>query len=497
MTTTELARAALEFLNEAEILAANFGPEVEAAIEQAASVRLDDHEAVTYLHERVLEVLRTSDTIDSSVPERLGQLLAESEPSTPTEPTSALMLEARNGLEIGWVTPVPEFLGVPIPMEEGFVDVLTLPLWEDNDRVKLVVAAFEDQHGRRPSQEEFLALMTGAQKVPGHTSDDPFELRKLAASIARRGVERPPILTWDGEPKDGNRRIAACKLILESEGYDAAAKERARYIKVWRAPGALTDDQVHAIVVAMNFEPELKKPWDEYIKARLVAEEFALRKLAEPRISASREKVLRKEVADFFSIQTSAVTRYLKMVRWAEDFQQYHIDEVGREEHEVVYRANENFQWFYEIDAGKSGEKLTEQLEADDELRAAVYDLMYDVIDSGRLVRGLHKVIAEDEGVEQLVEASQLRFNGGGGTDEALDAVKRLVAESEMSRKKRLGLERHLKTLSASIDKLGSTAPDRWQNFGTEFLWDLKRAFSTALSTIEAELERRAEQDTA
>lgn len=496
MTTTSLARAALEFLSQAEVLAADFGPDVEAAIEQVAAVRLDDHEAVEQLHTRVLDVLRTSDAVDPSVAGRLGQLLAEVEPEAAAGTASAVTLEDRNGLEVGPVTPVPEFLGVAIPMEEGFIDVLSLPLWEDNDRVKLVVAAFEDHYGRRPNQEEFLALMTGAQKVPGHTSDDPFELRRLAASIARRGVERPPILTWDGEPKDGNRRIAACKLILDSDSYDAAAKERARYIRVWRAPGPLTDDQVHAIVVAMNFEPELKKPWDEYIKARLVAEEFERRRLSEKRMSASREKALRKEVADFFSIQTSAVTRYLKMVRWAEDFQQYHVDEVGRDEHEVINRANENFQWFYEIDAGKSGEKLTEQLETDDELRAAVYDLMYDVIDSGRLVRGLYKVIAEDEGVEQLIEASQLRGDDE-GANEALDAVKRLVAESEMSRKKRLGLERHLKTLSTSIDKLGSTAPDRWQDFDTAFLRDLKRAFSTALSAIDAELERREAEGTA
>lgn len=486
MTMTEnLVRAALAFLDEAEVLAADFGPEVDAAIEKIATVEFDNPEVLKELHDRVLDVLRNSEAVDTSVANRLERLLLESRArKRPAHGT--IELQSRNGLAVRPVMPAPEFLGRTIPLVEGYVDILQLPLWENNARVQLLVAAFEDRYGRMPAQEELLGLMTGAQKVPGQSADDPYDLKPLAASIAKRGVELPPVLDYDGVPRDGNRRIAACKLLLNSNA-PAEIKERARYVRVWLSDTPLTDNQVHAIVVARNFEPELKLEWAEYVKARLVAKEFEHRRLMEPELTASRESALRKEVGEHFSIPTNRVTRYLKMVQWANDFKRYHVEERERDEHEVEYKANENFQWFYEIEAGKSGEKLTDQLALDDELRAAVYDLMYDVLDSGRLLRGLHKVIAEDGGADQLVEASQ------DDPKEALEAVKRLVAESEMTSKKRLGLERHLKTLSNSIDKLGATAPDQWQTFPTEFLKDLKRTFSTALSTIEAELERRGE----
>jgi hypothetical protein len=57
------------------------------------------------------------------------------------------------------------------------------------------------------------------------------------------------------------------------------------------------------------------------------------------------------------------------------------------------HKTEKNFQWFDELDAGRGNEKLTRRLETDDELKAVVYDLMLDVLDSGAQIRNLYRVV--------------------------------------------------------------------------------------------------------
>ena len=41
------------------------------------------------------------------------------------------------------------------------------------------------------------------------------------------------------------------------------------------------------------------------------------------------------------------------MVRWAEDFEEYHAADDEKDAAKIRYRANDIFQWFYEIEAGR------------------------------------------------------------------------------------------------------------------------------------------------
>jgi len=45
----------------------------------------------------------------------------------------------------------------------------------------------------------------------------------------------------------------------------------------------------------------------------------------------------------------------------------------------VRYKANDIFQWFFEIQAERGADKLTNRLDSDEDLKQIVYDLMYDV----------------------------------------------------------------------------------------------------------------------
>ena len=404
------------------------------------------------------------------------------------ESFGGLVFHEKNGLKRRPVVPIPTFNGQPIALHEGYVDVTTLPLWIGNHRVELYVDEFRTLNGRDPDAEELLSIMHGKLALPSQDGTDPFRLRDLAASIARKGVERAPIVTWEGEPKDGNRRIAASRLILADPNASFETKERARWIRVWQAPDGTTNDQFEAIVVALNFEPEHKEPWPEYVKARRVVERYRVLRDEIPGnlSSSSRQLGLRRQVADMFAIEHKDVKRYLEMVKWAEDFEEYHVTERGLDEAAVRYKANDIFQWFYEVQAGRGPDKLVQKIEQDEALRAIAYDLMYDVLDSGLQVRNLHKVVADEEALGYLKKAHDET-----DPDEALKFVDIAIAEAQKnSPTRKLGFAQFL---YSAVDRLGSTTPEQWKDVDMELLNDLRRVFHGSLGAIDGVLAVKAD----
>ena len=198
-------------------------------------------------------------------------------------------------------------------------------------------------------------------------------------------------------------------MVLEDPEFTPEEKDRARWIRVWQAPEGTTEDQFEAIVVALNFEPDHKEDWPEYVKARLVVERY--RTLREDiRGGFDGEAAARPPKAASRSSSRSSsaeVKRYLEMVQWADDFEEYHTTERGLDPAAVRYKANDIFQWFYEVQAGKGQDKIVAKIEQDDDLRAMVYDLMYDVLDSGIQVRSLHKVVADEAALDLLKQAHE------------------------------------------------------------------------------------------
>jgi hypothetical protein len=208
-------------------------------------------------------------------------------------------------------------------------------------------------------------------------------------------------------------------------------------------------------------------------------------------VTPTRDKSLKKAVADRFAISVSAVTRYIRMVQWAEDFEDYHVHEQGKDASAVRYKADDIFQWFYEIQAGKSADKITTQMEDDPELRKIVYDLMFEVMDSGAQVRSLWKIVADQEAMKQLEEA-----HGNLERDnkkDALDLVKEAVttAERNTATRKKIGFDSFLRSC---VDRLGGAPPDNWRTLDGALLKDLERVFVASIGVIEAELVARGER---
>jgi hypothetical protein len=502
-------------------LASTLGDDVADAVRLAAEFPLPDDRA-RRMYTRILVMLRSGsrepdererealaaavrhevdELVGGGRPSALTAAIAEAEDELADHGDEPIGLVPYNGLTPHQVAPVPEFNGKKIAVYEGYVDVTTLSLWKGNHRVELAVAEFADRNGRAPDHSELLGILQGEVILPSLAKRDPFQIVPLARSIARKGVERPPIVTWSGEPKDGNRRIAAAMYVLDHpEEFGEEDRERARWIRVWRCPQETTEDQIEAIVVALNFEKDHKIEWEEYIKARLVAERYEEEKTGLVRVTQAATKRVREAVARHFAIKPAEVTRYLKMVDWATDFEQYHVEEQGRDEADVRYRANDIFQWFYEIDAGVGNEKLTRVLDSNDELKEVVYDLVFDVLDSGAQVRALHKVVADDDATAFLAKAhdtvSQAPRSDRPQFEEArersLDLVKDAIEEvnrkSKQLRKTRLSLDSWLR---GAVDKFGSTPPDYWRNLDTDLLTNLQRVLTSSLGIIEGELKSR------
>lgn len=256
--TPEIEAAIRAILARAIGVASGYGPEIEAEVREAAKVPLDMASAQR-LYERVLAVLAALDgqpltkeqrvEAQAAIQREAAEIAASVPRPDPERKAPMVVLVEKHGLRVRDVTPVPQFNGVVVPMKEGYVDVLTLNPWDENQRVILHVADFQARFHRQPDRQELLGILQGTVKLQSGTAD-PFNLKPLAGSIARKGVERPPIITHDGVPHDGNRRIAASRYVVESGEFSAEEVERARWIRVWQTLPDTTDDQLDAVVLS-------------------------------------------------------------------------------------------------------------------------------------------------------------------------------------------------------------------------------------------------------
>lgn len=413
--------------------------------------------------------------------------------------SSRCELVARDGLPVRQVAPTPEFNGVPVPLIEGVADVTTLRLWAENPRAELYVKEFADRHGgSTPNREELLGLMTGkiqlpgATKLPGGTKSDPFNLKSLARSIGRKGVETPIIVTHEGVILDGNRRFSASMLVLgDTRTFAPHERERARWVRVWRLQEDATADQEDAIVVARNFEPALKEAWPEYVKARRVVNRFREAREAQGQLlTRQSQNETKDEVAKEFAIERKDVTRYISMVQWADDFKDYNAGR-NRSPGEVDHKTNAIFQWFYEIGAGRAADKITHQIEADETVREIVYDLMFDVLDSGAQVRSLYQVHADVKAWEKLVAAhNRLKTDPDVRRDDILGEVEDAIEEAKARLKDKArakgGFDEFLRTM---VERFGKASPDDdWSQVDHELLRDVLRVCRAAAGAIEGTL---------
>lgn len=396
----------------------DLGHTIEDLLKVGRERPLQHSEAVDLLN-KVLGVLKRSaeargDTATSKELEgNLAELVARvmrirkdmADFPTPTTDGHRVALQTRNGIKVAPIFPKPTFHEREIVMYGGFVKTTDIELWNENVRLDVHVAQFEQQHGRKPNPQEMLDIMLGDMPLAGVEEDDQFKIVDLARSIANNGVRKPPIIDVDGTLLDGNRRLTACHYILNSEEFDSKQKERAQYIYVWQLTEHATADERQAVIVSLNFEPDCKQDWPEYVKARKVYEAWQTMLALEVRPGAERLRDLRKALSKRFGYgpDTSRVTRYLKMVEWADEFEEYHKNVKKRQEFEVKHKASKYFQYFDELGKG-TNRGVAQTLNQDDTLKHVVFDLLYDdKFRNWTLIRNLR--YSDDEVKDALIAA--------------------------------------------------------------------------------------------
>jgi hypothetical protein len=121
--------------------------------------------------------------------------------------------------------------------------------------------------------------------------------------------------------------------------------------------------------------------WPEYIKARKVYEEWQGMLALEPIFpSRQRQAQMKRELSKKFALgpDTSTVNKYLKMVNWAIDFEDYHINDKNRDSYEVQHRTNKHFQYFNEFTGSTTPGAFASTLNEEEGLKHTVFDLIYD-----------------------------------------------------------------------------------------------------------------------
>lgn len=495
---TTLAATVAEVLREAELLAADYEADLAQALQLASEQPLSQRE-LHDLFTKILTRLRagrgadgeTRAEIAQEVREMIDELVNESIRSIPRMRRDHVELEERHGLKPRSVRPSPVFLGQRIELREGFVDVTRLHLWPKNHRLDLHVNEFRKRKGHHPNHKELLDILLSHEQftgVPPKDRIDQFKIRELADSIATNGVRIPPIIDWSGTPYDGNRRIAACLYILSNDEYDEEARQNARWVKVWQAPEETTPDQIYHMVVSLNFEKDLKEPWPEYVRARQVFEEYEKRvDVAHATDQSPDPRKIRREVGKKFGIRTDQVTRYVRMVEWAEEFRSFHEDN-GRDEADVLHRTNKYFQYFYELDTGRGENKLSVTLDKNESFKGLVFDLLYeDKFKRWAQIRDLRKVFADEDATETLIEAAATPHS-----DVGRDRVEQAIAEArrhDISRRQ-IGAQQRVDEFTKWLET--EATQETWRKqVNLDVLRRFQQAMKGAIGTVETVLDER------
>jgi hypothetical protein len=450
---------------------------------------------------RVVDVMRanaelrgdssTRQALVSGTEEFIATILAVRErmaadPVRTAPPRRRVTLEEHNSIKPRPVLPSPVFHQRAVPVVEGFVYTKDIVLWDDNARLDIHLSQFQRVHGRRPSAEELLGIMQSKLRLPGLEDADQFEIAALARSIGVNGVRKPPIIDVDGKLLDGNRRLAACHLILSSSDFTSEEKKRVEKVLVWQLTDHATDDDREAVIVSLNFEPDHKQDWPEYVKARKVYEEWQARLARERRAGGARQNEIKREISKKFALGpgTDYVSRYIKMVEVADEFEGYHVGDRTRDKFEVKHKSEKYFQYFDELAKGARPGGVNYALNQDDTFKHLVFDLLFDgKFSNWNKIRPLRHIAEIPEARDFLVKAREEK-----DIENAQDLVDDAIAivQTKSARLRMVGANERVKAFVEWFEQLPVKA------FTTEIHKENLLRLHKALKVVESHLANEA-----
>lgn len=394
MTNSEIHAEFQQLIEDAYRISRDAGLIVEEALREAVKQPMTREEAMRLLT-TVIDKLKSGasgrgdEVIVKSLDHEMDKIIQQAmqarerilqNVSATVQGKKILKLTNFNGREPGPVHPRPTFHRREIVMNCGGVKTTDIILWEGNERLDIHVSQFKATNGRIPSSSELLDIMLSKMPLQGLGGADQFKIIELARSIANNGVRKPPIIDLDGTLLDGNRRVAACYYILNSDEFDSEQKKRAENIFVWQLTEHATADDRQAVVVSLNFEPDCKQNWPEYVKAKIIYNEWQAMLAREPHPPGTAQLAeMKRELASQFGYGQDPymVNRYIKMVNWGNDFEDYLVNQKHRDAFEVKHQANRYFQYFEELAKGTTAGGVAHTLNHDESFKHLVFDLLF------------------------------------------------------------------------------------------------------------------------
>jgi hypothetical protein len=258
-----------------------------------------------------------------------------------------------------------------IDVWSGYVRTREVKGWVENVRIELFVEKWRRDHGGAlPTNDEILDWMI-------RDTNKEFRLAEPAQSIVKNGVRQPIVVTANGDLLDGNRRYFASlmKLREAEKSGDAAAMAMVSQLPTYVLSPSCTKEDFSSVLVEENFVDDCREKWPNYIRARKVYDAYK-----DLRETGRTKRDALGELIEQFGIPKSWVERYIKVMNAIQEFEDYHSEEdleTGRQakdEFDIKWKAQKYFEFFDEL----SKSQVQKTLEADSEMRAKVFERLFD-----------------------------------------------------------------------------------------------------------------------
>ncbi|HZU32259.1 MAG TPA: hypothetical protein VFB79_14170, partial [Candidatus Angelobacter sp.] len=257
----------------------------------------------------------------------------------------------------------------------------------------------------------------------------------------------------------------------------------------WQLTEHATEDDRNRVVVSLNFESDCKQDWPQYVKARKVFEAWMdMLGSAYPAPNARRQAQMKRELSQRFALgpNTTEVNRFLRMVQWADEFEEYHIEKCNRDAYEVKHRANEKFQYFDELSKGATPGTVAYTLNEDEALKHLAFDILYQrKFKNWSQIRDLRHVANNQEARDILRKARDFEVRSEDDLEAAQDIVEEAIAivRAKRAEERSLGANTRIETFVKFLEELPVKA------FRDEITADNLRRLLKALTLIRAHAE--------
>jgi hypothetical protein len=255
--------------------------------------------------------------------------------------------------------------GVPMKGWIGEVRVSDIRAFVDNRRTDRQVAILRKKLQRVPTDAELFEFF----------KDDPdLEIERLAENIIQNGLRVPLVISYDKVLLDGNRRYFAHRWIVKNRPELKASFET---VKAWVLSKEFSDPRNKLrIVTEYNFLEDLRIKWNDYVKAKLLWEEY----------NDARKEHTYDTLTELYGGPGFGKGKVVEFIKTYEIIMEY--IRQSDDEDEAIAKASENFIWFQQLQRSNRDE-----IRNDEEFQKAVFkNIREDIIERTDQLKNLRDV---------------------------------------------------------------------------------------------------------